>query len=124
MGNWAVDLRLIAPWLDELDGETAACVRNALEALQDRGPRTGRPLVDSVQGSAFKNMKELRPPSPGRSEIRILFAFDPSRKAVMLLAGDKSVGGTRERWSRWYARAIPRADRLYRSYLKELEDAK
>ena len=123
MGTWEVDLSLIEPWLDALDGETAVRIWDALEVLQDRGPHAGRPLVDSVKGSAFKNMKELRPPSPGRSEVRILFAFDPSRKAVMLLAGDKSVGGTRARWSRWYARAIPRADRLFKRYLKELEEA-
>lgn len=123
MGKWEVDLSLIEPWLDGLDGKTAAHIWDALEVLRDYGPHLGRPLVDSVMGSAFGNMKELRPPSPGKSEIRILFAFDPSRKAVMLLAGDKSVGGTRERWNRWYAGAIPRADRLFRRYLKELEDS-
>lgn len=123
MGNWEIDLRLIEPWLNELDGETTFCVTSALNLLRDSGPGLGRPLVDSVEGSAFKNMKELRPPSPGRSEIRILFAFDPTRKAVMLLAGDKSKGGTRERWNRWYARAIPRADRIFKRYLKELEDS-
>ena len=52
----------------------------------------GRPLVDTVEHSRFPNMKELRPASPGRSEIRILFAFDPVRRAIMLLAGDKSAG--------------------------------
>lgn len=123
MGNWEIDLSLIRSWLDEQDRETIVCITAALNELCDVGPRLGRPLVDTVERSAFRNMKELRPPSPGRSEIRILFAFDPSRKAVMLLAGDKSVGGTRERWSRWYARAIPRADRLFRHYLKELEDS-
>ena len=124
MGSWEVDLSLIQPRLDELDGEAAARIWDALEVLQSRGPRAERPLVDTVRGSSFKNIKELRAPSPGRSEIRILFAFDPSRRAVMLLAGDKSVGGTRERWNRWYARVIPRADRLFRHYLKELEDAR
>lgn len=121
MGNREVDLRPIAPWLDEQDGETAVRI---WEVLQDRGPYVGRPLVDTVKGSSFKNMKELRLPSSGRSEIRILFAFDPKRRAVMLPAGDKSFGGTRERWNRWYARAIPRADRLYRQHLSELEDEK
>lgn len=124
MGNWEIDLSLIEPWLDGLDSETVGGMRKSFDLLRSCGPYLGRPLVDPVKGSMFKNMKELRPPSPGRSEVRILFVFDPSRKAVMLLAGDKSVGGTRERWNRWYARAIPRVDRLSRSYLKELEDAK
>ncbi|WP_242670577.1 type II toxin-antitoxin system RelE/ParE family toxin [Bifidobacterium longum] len=34
-------------------------------------------------------MKELRPGSTGRSEVRILFVFDPERKAVLLVGGDK-----------------------------------
>ncbi|WP_080797086.1 type II toxin-antitoxin system RelE/ParE family toxin [Arabiibacter massiliensis] len=123
MGEWEVNLNLIQPWLEGLDSDAAAHVKRTLAVLRREGPSLGRPLVDSVSGSAFGNMKELRPPSPGRSEIRILFAFDPNRRAVMLLAGDKSSGGTRERWNRWYARAIPRADRLFRRYLKELEEA-
>jgi len=28
-------------------------------------------------------MKELRPPSSGKSEIRMLFAFDPAREAII-----------------------------------------
>lgn len=42
----------------------------------------GRPLVDTIAGSAIPNMKELRPGSVGMSEIRILFAFDPWRSAI------------------------------------------
>jgi hypothetical protein len=59
-------------------------------------------------------MKELRPGSSGTSEIRILFAFDPWRSAILLLAGDKA-----GKWNRWYAEAIPQAERLYEIYLKE-----
>ncbi len=59
-------------------------------------------------------MKELRPPSAGRSEIRILFVFDPWRAAVLLVAGDKS-----GQWSRWYKSAIPEAEERYALYLKE-----
>jgi hypothetical protein len=61
-------------------------------------------------------MKELRPPSTRRSEIRILFVFDPWRLAVLLVAGDKS-----GRWSEWYRRAVPEAERLYEQYVKERE---
>jgi len=59
-------------------------------------------------------MKELRPPSTGRSEVRILFAFDPWRAAILLVAGDKS-----GQWTRWYRTAIPHAERLYDEYLAE-----
>jgi len=49
-----------------------------------------------LQGSELKNLKELRPGSEGRSEIRILFAFDPDRRAVLLVAGNRA-----GRWKRW-----------------------
>ncbi|WP_438860658.1 type II toxin-antitoxin system RelE/ParE family toxin [Amycolatopsis solani] len=42
-----------------------------------------------MQGSRLHNLKELRPASAGSSEIRILFAFDPVRRAVLLVAGDE-----------------------------------
>ena len=120
MGEWSVDLELIQEWLDELDSGTAACVEWALQVLRREGPNLGRPLVDTVKGSRFVNMKELRPTSPGDSEIRILFAFDPRRKAIMLLAGDKSKGGSRQKWNVWYRKAIPLAEKLFERHLKKL----
>jgi len=62
----------------------------AIRVLQDVGPRLGRPLVDTVKGSRHSNMKELRPGSTGRTEIRVLFAFDRERRAILLVGGDKS----------------------------------
>ena len=50
-------------------------------------------------------MKELRPGSTGRTEIRVLFAFDKERKAILLIGGDKS-----DDWTGWYATNIPIAD--------------
>jgi hypothetical protein len=50
-------------------------------------------------------MKELRPGSTGRSEVRVLFAFDKMRHAILLVGGDKSGD-----WSRWYDVNIPIAD--------------
>lgn len=58
-------------------------------------------------------MKEMRPGSAGRSELRILFAFDPKRRAIMLIAGDKAGD-----WSRWYTKNIPVADRLFDDHLR------
>lgn len=57
-------------------------------------------------------MKELRPGSRGRTEIRILFVFDPARQAVLLVAGDKAGD-----WSRWHRDNIPIAERRYASWL-------
>jgi hypothetical protein len=62
-------------------------------------------------------MKELRPPSTGTSEVRLLFAFDPEREAVFLVAGDKS-----GRWETWYRTAIPLADRRFDQHLDSLKD--
>jgi hypothetical protein len=72
--------------------------------------------VDSITASRIANLKELRPPSAGRSEIRILFVFDPWRSAILLVAGDKS-----GQWDRWYRSAIPRAEQIYEDYLAERE---
>jgi hypothetical protein len=52
-------------------------VNQAILILERNGPGEGRPLVDSITASRTANMKELRPPSSGRSEIRILLVFDP-----------------------------------------------
>jgi hypothetical protein len=107
----------VAAWLEQLqasDPKTAGLVDDAIYALSCSGPALGRPLVDTITGSMIKNLKELRPGSGGRSEIRILFAFDPWRSAILLVAGDKA-----GRWSRWYVEAIPRAEHLYEIYLKE-----
>jgi DNA-binding XRE family transcriptional regulator len=70
--------------------------------------------VDTITASRIADMKELRPPSAGSSEIRILLVFDPWRSAILLVAGDKS--GQRDRW---YRTAIPRAEQLYDDYLAE-----
>ena len=115
-----IDVGYIRKWLDDQDDRTVAYVWAALSVLSEKGPALGRPLVDTVEHSRFPNMKELRPASPGGSEIRILFAFDPQRQAIMLLAGDKSAGEAQRRWGGWYKRAVPEADRLYAEHLKRL----
>ena len=120
MGKWEIDVGNIREWLDEQDDRTVAYVWAALSMLSDKGPALGRPLVDTVEHSRFPNMKELRPASPGGSEIRILFAFDPRRQAIMLLAGDKAAGGAYGRWGKWYKWAVPEADELYARHLERL----
>lgn len=102
--------------LHEADRDSHRLVNQAILVLERNGPSEGRPLVDSITASQISNMKELRPPSVGRTEIRILFVFDPWRSAVLLVAGDKS-----GQWKRWYREAIPEAEQLYATYLKERE---
>jgi hypothetical protein len=99
-------------WWDDLAVDEQGAIGVAVEALEERGPALGRPFVDTIKGSRHANMKELRP----RGEtIRILFAFDPRRMAILLLGGDK-----RDLWSKWYEESIPVADRLYDEHLDEL----
>jgi hypothetical protein len=103
-----------AAWFTALikdDLNSATQVAQAVAALREEGPALGRPLVDRIAGSQIHHLKELRPGSAGRSEIRVLFAFDPSRSALLLLGGDKTGN-----WQRWYQENIPVAERLYREY--------
>ena len=107
----------VESFLDDLyesDPASHQLVNQAILILERNGPAEGRPLVDSVTASRVANMKELRPPSSGRSEIRILLVFDPWRSVVLLVAGDKS-----GQWDKWYRTAIPRAEQLYEDYLAE-----
>jgi hypothetical protein len=113
---WEVDLELVETWLFELDQSSYEQVVAAVELLIEHGPHLGRPLVDSVVGSRHKNMKELRPGSSGRSELRILFAFDPKRKAILLMAGDKAGN-----WKKWYRNNIPVADTRFDDHLRALK---
>jgi hypothetical protein len=99
----------VRDWLDALDPATHSRVVQAIDTLADTGPGLGRPLVDTIHGSSIANLKELRPGS-----VRILFAFDPWRSTILLVAGDKA-----GRWKTWYTEAIPLAEYRYERYLKE-----
>lgn len=109
---WTVDVSRIADWLEGLDDRSHDLVIAALELLAERGPLLGRPLVDTITGSRHNNMKEIRPGSAGRTELRALFAFDPQRIAVLLVAGDKN-----GQWKRWYDENIPLADDRFDEHL-------
>ncbi|MGO1545371.1 MAG: type II toxin-antitoxin system RelE/ParE family toxin [Gulosibacter sp.] len=89
--SWDVRLWLdVETWVLGLDDETYNLVAAAISRLETNGPTLGRPTADRIKGSRHYNMKELGPGSAGRSEIRILFAFDPKRRAILLVAGDKA----------------------------------
>ena len=113
---WTVEVDLVDDGLATLDEKSYELVVAALEVLAEQGPSLGRPLADSIVGSTYRNMKELRTGSSGRSEVRILFAFDPARKAILLVAGDKAGS-----WQKWYRTNIPLADERYRQHLDRLK---
>ena len=76
----------VRDWVAALDERSHKLVAQAIDILADRGPSLGRPMVDHVEYSTVQNLKELRPGSAGRSEVRILFVFDPWRSAILLVA--------------------------------------
>lgn len=119
MRMWEINTDLIQDWLFKLDVGSLEQVQAALNLLQAEGPQLGRPMVDTVLGSTHSNMKELRPGSSGRSELRILFVFDPTRKAIMLVAGDKT-----GLWNKWYRTSIRKADQLYSEHLEQRKQGK
>lgn len=82
--------------------------------LRDYGPGLGRPTVDTLKGSKHSNMKELRF-RQGKEVWRVAFAFDPSRQAVLLVAGDKA--GADQRL--FYKRLIDKADSRLTQHLAE-----
>jgi len=102
--------------LCQTDPVTADLVAEGIDVLVEQGPALGRPLVDRLKGSTYHNMKEFRPGSAGTSEVRMIFAFDPVREAVFLVAGDKS-----GRWQSWYHTAIPLADSRFAEHLAGLK---
>lgn len=87
--------------------------------LREKGPLLGRPQVDTLKGSCHANMKELRFDADG-GVWRVAFAFDPGRKAIVLVAGNK--GGVVQR--RFYRDLIAVADRRFDQHLNALRSQK
>src|SRR5437763_13359292 len=95
-------------------------VQNELRAhallLEQFGPQLGRPRVDTLKGSRHANMKELRF-SAADGEWRVAFAFDPKRRAILLVGGDKSGVGEK----RFYRQLIRKADDRFDAHLARLK---
>lgn len=120
MASWSVEFHpACEAWADQLHQADAEALLAAIRVLRDQGPTLGRPLVDTVKGSRHTNMKELRPGSTGRTEVRVLFAFDLERQAILLVGGDKSSD-----WKGWYVRNIPIADDRFDEHQARLTAAR
>ena len=99
-------------WFEDLAIADQRRVAAAVRFLEEQGTGLGRPYADTIATSRHSNMKELRPRG---GQLRVLFAFDPRRMAILLLGGDK-----RHRWNAWYEEAVPIADALYDEHLETL----
>jgi len=99
-------------WWQTLTESEHRAVDFAVEVLEREGPALGRPLVETIKSSRHANMKELRPRG---GNLRILFAFDPRRMAILLIGGNKT-----GEWTSWYQRMVPIADTLYDEHIEIL----
>ncbi len=104
---------VFAHWYGSLDEEDDDAVYRVVDLLEALGPRLGFPYSSAIEGSRYA-LRELRVQSRGRP-IRILYAFDPKRQAVLLIGGDKTGK------DRFYVQMIPQAERLWKEYLADLE---
>jgi len=97
-----------------LDAAEQISVDYSVTLLEQFGIELKRPFADTIHGSVFRNLRELRCHHRGRP-YRILYAFDPRRKAYLLIGGDKTGN------ARWYDEFIPQAERIYEQHLRELD---
>jgi hypothetical protein len=99
-------------WFADLSAASQVEVIAKVNLLKLLGPELKRPHADTLNGSKHANMKELRASSKDQV-LRIAFAFDPRRSAILLIGGDKS--GVSQK--RFYKQLIAKADDLYDSHL-------
>ena len=100
-------------WYDSLDEQDGDAVYRVVDLLERLGPHLGFPQSSAIAGSRYA-LRELRAQSGGRP-LRILYAFDPKRQAVLLVGGDKTGK------DRFYEETIPKAERLWKEYLADQE---
>ena len=120
MVKWEVDLHDdFVPEYRELHKDVQDELLAHIELLEQVGPQLGRPRADTLNDSRHANMKELRFEAAD-GVWRVAFAFDPKRKAILLVAGDKS--GISER--RFYRRLIDKADARLDAHLAKIKRQK
>lgn len=111
---WAVQsVAEFERWFLDLESAVRVEIAAKISLLQQVGPTLGRPHADTLKGSAYPNMKELRV-QIGGEPWRVFFAFDPRRSAILLVGGNKGGDG------RFYEVNLPIADERYRKHLTTL----
>lgn len=101
-------------WWDRLSEAERIAVTAHVQLLEERGPDLPFPYSSGIGGSRHPHLRELRVQRAGRP-LRIFYAFDPRRVAILLIGGDKTGD------DRFYVRLIPIADRLYDDHLALLK---
>ena len=100
-------------WWEGLDEYEQVAVDKHVRLLEKHGVHLGFPYSSTIEGSRHGHMRELRVQHRGKP-VRILYAFDPRRMAILLIGGDKTGN------DRWYEEFVPVADRLYDMHLGAL----
>jgi len=100
-----------AVWYRDLDESVSEDVDVGVELLAQLGVTLGFPRSSAIEGASFA-LRELRIQSGGHP-IRVFYAFDPKRQAVLLLGGDKTGD------NRFYERMILDCERIWKEYLNE-----
>lgn len=103
-------------WFANLQADGQVEVIAKVELLKFFGPRLGRPHADTLNGSKYPNMKELRA-NANKQVLRVAFAFDPTRSAILLLGGNKTGANQRQ----FYKQLIAKADELYGAHLAAMQ---
>jgi hypothetical protein len=104
-------------WWDTLSGAEQISIDAHVRKLESRGPSLPFPYSSGVSGSRHAHMRELRVQSGGKP-LRVFYAFDPRRAAILLIGGDKTGD------KRFYERMIPVTDALYDEHLDGLKKEK
>lgn len=104
-------------WWESLARPEQEEISAKVELLEEFGPTLPRPHSDIIVTSRHANMKELRGHA-GKATLRVLYAFDPRRTAILLIGGDKRGQPS------WYERFVPLADDLFDRHLRELRAEK
>ncbi len=102
-------------WLEQQQIDLQDVILGKARSLGKTGPLTGRPLVGTIRGSKYFNLKELIVQHRG-IPWRVFFAFDPNQDAVILV-GDNKKGQDEKRW---YRKIIKEAEQRYEKHLKEI----
>ena len=112
--SWAVEYtNEFGIWWADLESGQQEDLAATIALLEELGPRLPFPHSSGVTTSRHRHMRELRVQSGGRP-LRVFYAFDPRRTAILLIGGDKTGDG------RFYERYVPIADELYDTHLDEL----
>ncbi|MCL2721247.1 MAG: type II toxin-antitoxin system RelE/ParE family toxin [Treponema sp.] len=104
-------------WWDTLNDDEKKQVALTVNLLQEKGTSLSFPYSSQIKQSRHNSMRELRSQCKGHP-LRTFYAFDPRRTAILLIGGDKTGNDN------FYEEMIPKADKIFDEYLKEIQEEK